>query len=132
MATNSGDKIPVEIVTTVIDTIAAFTKETEVLRSQIPTKESMEALNGKVDRAALTIKTFFAVIAIVVAMSFFGAQIIDWVRSDTTAPNVSQQMLDDKLKEQRDEYAKQLEQFQKDIINDIKQLNELNNNPSNK
>lgn len=130
MANNAGDKLPVEIVTTVIDKIADFTRETEVLRSQIPTKESIEALNSKVDRATLTIKIFFGAIGVIIALSLFGAQIIDWTKSSSKPETVSQQVLDNALKAQRDEYAKQLESFQKQIMEDIKKLHESDESSS--
>lgn len=141
MANNTGDKIPVEIVTTVLDKISDFTRETEVLRSQMPTREAFDALNSKVDRAALTIKVFFGVIGIIVTLSFLGAQFIDWAKSDNDkAPQVSQQVLDDELKAMKEENAKQLEQLQKDILENIKKdilenikkLNESGNSTSGK
>lgn len=134
MANTTGDKLPVEIVTVVIDKIVEFTKEMEIFRQQLPSKESIltriDAMDHKIDSAITSIKLVFGVIAVIVTLSFLGAQFIDWVnnREDSKKPDIiSQEVLDEKLKTQRDEYAKQLDQFQKDILEDIKNLNSNSN-----
>lgn len=136
MSNNTGDKIPVEIVTTILDKISDFTKEMEVLRSSIPTKEIIDILIGKVDKASLIIKTFFAVIGTVVALAFLGAQFMDWSRQQNLSDKaVNQQVMEEKINSRREaEYAKQLQQIQqtqKYIFEKLESIENCRDNNSN-
>ena len=131
--TDNGDKLPVGIVTTVINKIADFTKETEILRSQIPTRESIDALNNKVnevttkvDKASSRISYFFGVVAIIVALSFLGAQLIDWSRKDSIS---NKQVIEEIKKDVGDQFKKDIQEILKNRDKDIiKEINELHKN----
>ena len=79
--TDSNGKLPVGIVTTVIDKISEFTKEIEILRAQLPNKETtdmkIEALDTKLDKVLIVIKTVFVLSMLVVGLSFLGAKFIN-------------------------------------------------------
>lgn len=91
MPENSG-QVPSTIVSLMLDKISSFTKELEVLRAQLPSKEDFSTLNTKIDKFLTSARTLFAVAMIIVVLSFLGAKIIDYIgqenrieeRSDTT------------------------------------------------
>jgi len=89
-------KVPVGIVNMVVDKIASFTKEVEIMRAQLPKEQtaldhrrdltlSITKLTDKVDKLtamlskAMSIyKVIFGIIALVVFLSFAGAQIMSY------------------------------------------------------
>ena len=75
-------KVPSAIVTLVVDKVASFTKEIEVLRAQLPKKEDISKLHGKIDKFLWTIKLLFGVAMAIVILSFLGARIIDYTRQE--------------------------------------------------
>jgi len=79
---NGNSKLPISIVTTVVNKISEFTKEMEILRAQLPNKDAtndkIESLDKKLDKSLTVIKTVFVLVMIVVGLSFLGARLLDW------------------------------------------------------
>jgi len=108
MINDGSDKLPVGIVTTVINKISDFTKEMEVLRAQLPTKESttdkIDAMDRKIDKTMTTIKIIATLLMLVVGMSFIGAKLIDWYDNKSSKDTqFIEQMINEKLDELRKE-----------------------------
>jgi len=121
MSESNGDKLPVGIVNTVINKISDFTKEMEVLRAQLPSKEStnnkIDSLDRKMEKTLSAIKLIFTLAMIVVSLSFFGAKIIDWQENKTN--RASSAVIDQKF---NNELTNTIEQLldERDIIRDNK------------
>lgn len=89
---DSDPKLPVGIVNEIIDKISSFTKEIELLRSQLASKKDfenkVESLNDKlsdlmsqVNKTYVTIKTVFVVAMIAISLAFIGAQFMAWYQT---------------------------------------------------
>jgi len=95
-----NDKLPISIVTTVIDKISEFTKEIEILRAQLPNKETssnkLDAIDKKMGQTLFAIKIIFGLAMLVVALSFFGAKLIEWhdTKGNTTNNQVVSEVVD--------------------------------------
>ena len=93
-------KVPSAIVTLVVDKVASFTKEIEVLRAQLPTKEDIGKLHGKIDKFLWTIKLLFGLVMVIVVLSFLGARIIDYSRQEARQEQAyTKEEMDSKFKE---------------------------------
>lgn len=127
---DSDTKLPVGIVNTIINTIAEFTKEMTILRTQLPNNEawqkSLDAIDTKLsamivdmsqklDRTLTIIKTVFILSMIVVGLSFLGAQILNFIteKSITKEEKIINNKLSPSMKEQ---ISKELHQELKEII----------------
>jgi hypothetical protein len=136
-----SNKLPSGIVDTVINKISDFTKELEILRGQLPTRESLAKDNTKtldaigklverIDSMLTVIKTVFALAMIVVALSFFGAQIIDYVKTPTSTITIEEIQAANKVsneelkKEISLDREKDLEEIKQQIINELAQKEE--------
>jgi len=106
---NGNSKLPISIVTTVVNKISEFTKEMEILRAQLPNKDvtndKIEGLNKKLDKSLIIIRTVFILAMLVVGLSFLGARLLDW--RCTTLSN--KDVIETIIKELDDSWEKKLE-----------------------
>lgn len=106
---NGNGKLPVGIVNTVINKISDFTKEMEVLRAQLPSKDvadnKIDLLDKKIDKTLTVIKTVFILAMVVVGLSFLGARLIDWHNQQDKISNdeIIEQLREDVRKERAEE-----------------------------
>ncbi len=102
---NNNGKVPVSIVNTVINKIADFTKEIEVLRAQLPNKETtnnkVDSLDRKMDKTLAAIKLIFALAMVIVVLSFLGAKLLE--RSEIHEKESIYEVVDKKLEKLRKE-----------------------------
>jgi hypothetical protein len=101
---DSNNKLPINIVNIVIDKISDFTKELEILRGQLPSKEMLEsdttALLTAITSLGTTLKDFLYTVKIITGVAggiillvVIGVQLVDYVRddSDTTIETAVEQ-----------------------------------------
>ncbi len=131
-------KLPVGIVNAIIDRIADFTKEIELLRAQLPennefhkslsdtdTKLSgmITKMSEKLDKTMTVIKTVFVLAMIVVGLSFFGAQILNYQYKKNLNTEISHKMHEQITKERKEDLKKIIDAFDK-----LKKSKEMKNN----
>jgi len=98
---DSTNKLPISIVDIVITKIADFTKEMEILRGQLPSKESIAvdnkavltaigALGKEIKDFLFAIKLIVGLAGSVIALAFLGAQIIDYVKTPTSTITIEE------------------------------------------
>ena len=116
---NGADKLPIGIVNTVIDKIASFTKEMEILRAQIPDKtattDKIDALTLKMEKTLSTIKTVFVLAMIVVGLSFLGAQLLKWNETKDAVPDATNEIVEQVNRQIGTELDNTLEKFKEEI-----------------
>jgi len=101
---DSNNKLPINIVNIVIDKISDFTKELEILRGQLPSKEMLEsettALLTAITSLGTTLKDFLYTVKLITGVAggiillvVIGVQLVDYVRddSDTTIETAVEQ-----------------------------------------
>jgi len=101
---DSNNKLPINIVNIVIDKISDFTKELEILRGQLPSKEMLEsdttAILTAITSLGTTLKDFLYTVKLITGVAggiillvVIGVQLVDYVRddSDTTIETAVEQ-----------------------------------------
>jgi len=136
----SSNKLPIGIVNVVIDKITDFTKELEVLRGQLPTKESIAtdnkslldaigALGKEIKDFLFAIKLIVGLAGGVIALAFLGAQIIDYVKTPTSTVTIEEiQEANDQLKKDiNEDRSDELKKIKEEIIQELeaKELEEI-------
>jgi hypothetical protein len=131
---NGNGKLPISIVTTVVNKISDFTKEMEILRAQLPdktvTNDKIDNLDKKLDRSLTVIKTVFVLAMVVIGLSFLGARLLDWHASSLDNKDMIEiitKKLDDCWEEKLKEILEQRDKTRADERNSIdNQVGNLN------